>query len=219
MPFTFPKSERLSSSKAIEALFESGRGEFVYPFRYIILPDERGVGAENGTASACEPSKASSPTGAGSSPAGRRRSAEEGNFAQAATDAKPRAEQPQVELCRGAKEEDRRSTPGREAARSPQPAKAEASGGVKVLISVSKRNHKHAVVRNLIKRRTREAWRLNKAPLAAAYADTDGVGLHVGLIYSSKTIEEYPAIEAAVRKIIAKLCASAAATNPSRENA
>jgi len=47
------------------------------------LDEEREIGrAENGTASACEPSAASSPTGAGSSPAGRCRSAEGGNSAR-----------------------------------------------------------------------------------------------------------------------------------------
>ena len=87
-------------------------------------------------------------------------------------------------------------------------------GRVKVLISVPKRNHKRAVVRNLLKRRTREAYRLNKAPLLAAFDATsdmrgankeNGRELHLGLIYASKKAEEYPVIEEAVRKIISKL--------------
>ena len=65
-----------------------------------------------------------------------------------------------------------------------------------MLISVSKRNHKRAVVRNLLKRRTREAYRLHKAPLCEA------TGLHLALVYASKNVEEYRVIEAAVQKII-----------------
>jgi ribonuclease P protein component len=51
-----------------------------------------------------------------------------------------------------------------------------------VLISVSKRNFKHAVSRNQLKRRIREAYRLNKSILPAASA------LHIGFIYTPKEI-------------------------------
>jgi len=118
--YTLPKSERLSSERAIKSLFESGQGDFVYPFRYIFAVVEQ----------------------------------------------------------------------------------AESAGGVKVVVSVSKRNHKRAVVRNLIKRRTREAYRLHKAPLLAAYGATE---LHLALVYASKKVEEYQVIEAAVQKILGKL--------------
>ncbi|MDR0509481.1 MAG: ribonuclease P protein component [Rikenellaceae bacterium] len=114
MPATFPKSERLSSKRAIAELFESGRGGFVYPFRYMVV--ER-------------------------------------------------------------------------AADGPE---------IAVLVSVSKRNHKRAVTRNLLKRRTREAWRLSKSRLHA-----EGT-LHIGLVYVSKTVEKYAVIEAAIRKITSK---------------
>ncbi len=69
-----------------------------------------------------------------------------------------------------------------------------------VLVVAPKRNHKHASDRNLLKRRAREAYRLNKGLAAPA-------GLHIALIYSSKKIEDYKTIENAVRGILSKIAA------------
>ena len=76
---------------------------------------------------------------------------------------------------------------------------------IAVLVSVSKRNHKKAVTRNLLKRRTREAYRLNKSPLWQAL---EGNKLRLGLIYTSKSVEDYLVIEAAVKKIIGKIASA-----------
>lgn len=68
-----------------------------------------------------------------------------------------------------------------------------------VLFSVPKKNHKRAHVRNLLKRRTREAYRLNKG----------AQGLQIALVYSSKAVEEYAAIEQAVKKILVQIAGHA----------
>ncbi|MDR2885805.1 MAG: ribonuclease P protein component [Rikenellaceae bacterium] len=86
-----------------------------------------------------------------------------------------------------------------------QDAPEEGAAPVSVLVVAPKRNHKRAVKRNLLKRRTREAYRLNKSALIQAVPA--GRTLHLALIYSSKEVEPYQTIEDAVRKIIAQLAA------------
>lgn len=74
-------------------------------------------------------------------------------------------------------------------------------GGVRVLISVGKKHHKRAIVRNLLKRRTREAFRHHAQPLK----DVCGKTIHLALLYSSKEILDYGDIEHGVKKAISAL--------------
>ena len=75
-------------------------------------------------------------------------------------------------------------------------------GGLSVLVSVSKRTHNRANVRNLLKRRIREAYRLNRNPLREI---SGGGRFNLGLLYVSKEIADYTSIENAVQKIIRNL--------------
>ncbi len=68
-----------------------------------------------------------------------------------------------------------------------------------VLFTVSKRNFKRAVDRNKIKRRMREAFRLNKSKLS------DSKKLLIGYIYTPKEILPFLQIEEAMVKSFKRL--------------
>lgn len=79
---------------------------------------------------------------------------------------------------------------------------------VQAAFTVSKRNFKRAVKRNLLKRRMREAYRLNKPGL---YPEITQKNLHLAVmfVYIGKDIAEFPAIEKAMisafKKMLAKI--------------
>ena len=83
-------------------------------------------------------------------------------------------------------------------------AESSDSPSVEVLFSVPKRNHKRANKRNLLRRRTKEAYRLNKQMLHQEAA-TKGVALDIALVYSTKEELPFKTIENGVRKVLAEI--------------
>ena len=67
-----------------------------------------------------------------------------------------------------------------------------------------KRNHKRANVRNLLRRRTKEAYRLGKQTL---HECGKGASVDMALVYSSKEICDYKVIKNAVERILAAVAA------------
>ncbi len=73
-----------------------------------------------------------------------------------------------------------------------------------VLISVSKKQYKRAVDRNLIKRRTREAYRRNKAAFYS-YLNKNAKNYVFALLYNSGEIASYKDIEEKIIFILQRL--------------
>lgn len=74
---------------------------------------------------------------------------------------------------------------------------------VKMTVTVSKKRFKSAVKRNLIKRRAKEAYRINKTELFQAIQLADG-WYAIMLIYIGKEIEPYDVIERSMKRILKK---------------
>lgn len=79
---------------------------------------------------------------------------------------------------------------------------------VQAAFTVSKRNYKRAIKRNILKRRIREAYRLNKPDLYRELA-AKNLQLAIMFVYIGKDMAEYPAIEkgmiSAFKKLLGKV--------------
>ena len=75
-----------------------------------------------------------------------------------------------------------------------------------IMVSIPKRKFKHAVDRNLLRRRTREVYRLNKAILSEA---TENKGLDIAILYIGDKKEEFAYLQKkmcdALNKIATKI--------------
>ena len=78
-------------------------------------------------------------------------------------------------------------------------AEPDSGFSAEVLFSVPKKNHKRANVRNLLRRRTKEAYLLHGCGKSAS--------VDMALIYSSKEVVDYKTIEYAVRRILSSVAA------------
>lgn len=73
------------------------------------------------------------------------------------------------------------------------------TAGVRFFVSVPKKRLRHAVDRVLMRRRIREAYRLNRAILP------EGLNVDIAFIYVANGLEPYFRVEAAIKKHLASL--------------
>lgn len=88
-----------------------------------------------------------------------------------------------------------------DASSASEESKIRSSEYVKVMFSVPKRFHKRANKRNLLKRRSREAYRLNREPMIN-HLSSRGLSVELALVYSAKECHSYKTIEYAVQRIL-----------------
>ena len=78
-----------------------------------------------------------------------------------------------------------------------------------VLISVSKKRYKHATDRNLVKRRIREAYRLNKQQFLYQQLDEAGKRMIFSISYIGKEIVPYELMAKKMLKFLQQLSSEA----------
>ena len=77
---------------------------------------------------------------------------------------------------------------------------------VQILFSVSKRRYKHAVDRNLIKRRMRDVYRLNKQKHLYDTLNSSNKKIVLSVGFIGKEIAEYDFSEKKMLKLLTQLC-------------
>jgi ribonuclease P protein component len=83
---------------------------------------------------------------------------------------------------------------------------AEAAGAVQVMFSVPKKFHKRANKRNLLKRRTREAFRQSaEREVLRQRARERSCAVNLAFIYSTKEVHSYKTINNAVQRILGQI--------------
>ena len=75
---------------------------------------------------------------------------------------------------------------------------------VQVAISVRKKQFKHAVTRNLIKRRFRESWRIHKSELQACLAK-EGKSIYILMVYGANEVLPFSGIDTRMQQIMHRL--------------
>lgn len=88
-----------------------------------------------------------------------------------------------------------------------------AASGARFLITVPKKKVRTAVGRVLMRRRIREAYRLNRRFLLPALAEK-GIAIEMAFLYMDKELQPYLKIEDRMRTVLSKIATKATAQQP-----
>ncbi|WP_234736474.1 ribonuclease P protein component [Tellurirhabdus bombi] len=87
----------------------------------------------------------------------------------------------------------------------PENSAEDASPLPAILITVSKRNFKHAVDRNLLRRRIREAYRKNKPFLFGTPEKSKNAPEYIAFLYTARQKISFEEIEKSMKLVLAKM--------------
>ena len=171
---TFPKAEKLKSRKQIDLLFREGKSFFAAPVKCYYKFEVSGLRV-NGLGSDLE--------------------SETSNL-KGETPANPQTSYPEPETSNLKPET---SNPKPETI-NPKPE----TPNIKAGVSVSKRNFKHSVDRNRIKRLLREAYRLHKHTLPDKLAERQ-VTLEVFFVFTDRSLPTFALVEEKMKYCLRRL--------------
>lgn len=174
--FSLPREERLRGEKRISRLFSEGRSGFVFPFRYYYLVEVR-------QSEVCPVEAAES--------------------GDCSLDSDCPEQECSAVVCLT---EERLADEQSSAADWLSESRCDGDKSSAMLISVPKKLFKRAVKRNLLKRRTREAYRLNKSILSTE-ACLAGRTVHVAFVFAAKELLEFKTIQHGMRRILTAIAA------------
>lgn len=184
--FSLPREERLRGEKRISRLFSEGRSGFVFPFRYYYLVEVR-------QSEVCPVEAAES----GDCSLDSDCPEQECSAVVCLTEERP---------IKCDLNEERLADEQSSAADWLSESRCDGDKSSAMLISVPKKLFKRAVKRNLLKRRTREAYRLNKSILSTE-ACLAGRTVHVAFVFAAKELLEFKTIQHGMRRILTAIAA------------
>ena len=85
------------------------------------------------------------------------------------------------------------------------------------LVSIPKKRIRHAVDRVLLRRRTREAYRLNRRELLTDILQQHGIGVDIAFVYLDSTPAPYAVISDKVTLLLSRIAQAASKPQPPRQ--